>query len=213
MILAVYSGMSEKDYETLSKIAPVVAMPKGKPDFGSSWQEETLTAGKVVGKEAEAERLVADREQLLADTAKEHPEFQGASAAMAMDYQGAFVYGPDDMRTQTLEALGFTFPDSLRGAFPGEFGGQLSDERIDELDLDAMVWIAEPKGAAKLKRGPIYSKLDVRKEGRDVFMAAADPGYAAVPFVTVLSLPTLVDTLVPRLAAAVDGDPSTPTGA
>ena len=75
---------------------------------------------------------------------------------MAMDYQGAFVYGPDDMRTQTLEALGFRFPDSLRDAFPGEFGGQLSDERIDELDLDALVWIAEPKGAAKLKRGPVY---------------------------------------------------------
>ena len=133
---------------------------------------------------------------------------------MAMDYQGAFVYGPDDMRTQTLEALGFTFPDSLRGAFPGEFGGQLSRraDRRARSRRDGLDRRAEGRRRSS-SAGPIYSKLDVRKEGRDVFMAAADPGYAAVPFVTVLSLPTLVDTLVPRLAAAVDGDPSTPTGA
>jgi iron complex transport system substrate-binding protein len=40
----------------------------------------------------------------------------------------------------------------------------------------------------------------------------ADPLYEATSFVTVLSVPFLLDGLVPRLSAAVDGDPTTATG-
>ena len=40
VIIGVYSGMTKKEYETLSRLAPVVAQPKGEPDYGSSWQEE-----------------------------------------------------------------------------------------------------------------------------------------------------------------------------
>ena len=54
LILGVYAGMTKKEYESLSKLAPVVAQPKGKPDYGSSWQEETPITGKAVGKPAEA---------------------------------------------------------------------------------------------------------------------------------------------------------------
>ena len=50
LILGVYSGITKKEYDALSKIAPVVAQPKGKPDFGTSWQEETLISGQVLGR-------------------------------------------------------------------------------------------------------------------------------------------------------------------
>ncbi len=40
--------------------------------------------------------------------------------------------------------------------------------------------------------------------------AMYDPLGGATSFVSVLSLPFLIDELVPRLAAAVDGDPATP---
>src|SRR3954469_9058016 len=43
LILAVYSGLDKKDYDTLSKIAPTVAQPPGQVDWGSSWQDEILT--------------------------------------------------------------------------------------------------------------------------------------------------------------------------
>ena len=58
---------------------------------------------------------------------------------------------------------------------------------------------------------PQYGNLDVSKEGRDVFIPEDDPLYEATSFQTVLSVPFLLDGLVPRLAAAADGDPSTPT--
>ena len=179
VIVAAYSGTTRKEYATLSKLAPVVAQPKGKPDFGTSWQEETLIAGKVVGKVEAAQRLVDRTEQLIADTAAEHPEFAGKEAAMAMDYQGAFVYGEADARSRTLAALGFAYPKALRGVFP-EFGGQLSDERLDALDVDALVWFADPKGVARLKRDPVYAKLfqEIQKEAKRTAAAAAAPDFA-----------------------------------
>jgi iron complex transport system substrate-binding protein len=57
LIVAVYSGLTKKDYETLSKIAPTIAQPPGQVDWGSSWQDEILTVGRAVGKPKEAEKL------------------------------------------------------------------------------------------------------------------------------------------------------------
>jgi iron complex transport system substrate-binding protein len=212
LIIAVYSGMTKKEYESLSKFAPVVAMPKGKVDYGSSWQEETLMTGEAIGKPERAQELVDETEKLIADTAAKHPDFKGKSAAIITDYEGIFVYGPQDVRTTMLEQLGFKYPDGLRSAFPDEFGGQLSDEKVDELDVDALVWLADGERSVKeLKEDPVYSKLGVRKEGRDVFIREDDRVYEATSMPSVLSMPLLMKELAPRLAAAVDGDPQTST--
>ena len=212
LIVGVYSGLTQKEYDALSKLAPVVAQPKDKVDYGSSWQEEQLTIGKAVGQPEKAQQLVDDTEKLIADTAAQHPEFKGKTAAEVTDYQGVFVYGPQDVRTQTLEALGFTYPQALADAFPDEFGGNLSEEKLDAIDVDALVWLADgDRSVEDLKSDPVYSKLNVRKEERDVFILADDRVYEALSFPSVLSMPLLMKELGPRLAAAVDGDPSTST--
>ena len=212
LILGIYSGLTEKEYAALSKIAPVVAQPKGEPDYGSSWQEETLLTGKAIGKPDEAQQLVDDTERLIDETAAEHPELEGQTAAMVADYQGIFVYGPHDVRSRLLVELGMRYPAPLRDAFPKQFGGQLSDERTDALDVGVLVWFADgDRSKAEIKDGPLYSKLKVNKEDRDVFIGGKDRVYEATSFVSVLSMPTLMKELVPRLAAAADGDPKTST--
>lgn len=212
LIVGVYSGLTQKEYDALSKLAPVVAQPKDKVDYGSTWQEEQLTIGKAVGQPEKAQQLVDDTEKLIADAAAAHPEFKGKTAANVSDYQGIFVYGPQDVRTATLEALGFTYPQTLRDAFKDEFGGQLSEEKTDAIDVDALVWFADgDRGPEGLKKDPVYSKLRVRKEERDIFILEKDRVYEPISFPSVLSMPTLLEELVPRLAAAVDGDPSTST--
>ena len=212
LILGVYSGITQKEYDALSKLAPVVAQPKDKVDFGSTWQQEQLTAGKAVGQAEEAQQLVDETEQLIADTAAKYPQFKGKTAAEITDYQGIFVYGPQDVRTQTLESLGFVFPPALAKAFPDEFGGNLSEEKLDALDVDALVWLADgDRSVEDLKSDPVYSKLNVRKQARDVFILLKDRVYEALSFPSVLSMSLLMEELAPRLAAAVDGDPSTST--
>ena len=212
LIIAVYSGLTKKDYETLSKIAPTVAQPPGQVDWGSSWQDEILTVGRAVGKPEEAEKLRDEAAAQLKAAAEENPEFKGQTAAVATPYQGIWVYGPQDARSRLLTDLGFTFPDGLRDVGGDDFGGQLSGEKLDLLDVGALIWFAEPGPAEKVRDNKVYRRLAVRTEGRDVFLAETGTLYEATSFISVLSIPLLVDELVPKLAAAADGDPATETG-
>jgi iron complex transport system substrate-binding protein len=211
VIVALYSDLKKADYDKLSQIAPVVAPPAGHADFGIPWQETTRTVGKIVGKPEEAEKLVTDLEARIAKERKDHPEFEGKVASMAMSYQGIWVYGPDDPRSRLLTDLGFTLPPALEDIGGDDFGGNLAEEKLDLLDVGTLVWFAGPEAAEKIKRNRVYARLKVRREGRDVFLAEKGELYEATSFISVLSIPVLVDQLMPRLAAAADGDPKTPT--
>lgn len=88
----------------------------------------------------------------------------------------------------------------------------ISSERIDLVEVDALVWLVEDYAARdRLLADPLYAGLDVAREGRDVFLAYEEDGpvAAATSMQTVLSLPFLLDELVPMLASAIDGDPDT----
>ena len=112
-------------------------------------------------------------------------------------------------RGRLLQSLGFELPKDLTDAAESEFGGNLSVEKAELLDVDAIIWLDPEDGDGPLG-GPLYEGLPVHTEGREVFLDSfEDPVGAATSFVTVLSLPYLLDRLVPMLAAAVDGDPAT----
>jgi iron complex transport system substrate-binding protein len=209
LILALYSGLSEEHFKTLSQIAPTVAQPASYVDYGIPWQELTRTVGRAVGQVEQADRLVADVEARFASVRAEHPEFVGARAVVATPYEGIYVYGPEDARGRFLTTLGFKLPDGLVEITGEEFGGNLSMERVDLLDVDVIVWL-DPKDAKGPLGGPLYESLNVHKQAREVFLDSYnDPLGGATSFVSVLSLPFLLDGLVPQLAAAVDGDPAT----
>lgn len=209
VILALYSGITQEHYDLLTKIAPTVAQPKEYVDYGIPWQELTHKVGQVVGKAEEADALVAEVEARIAQARADHPEFQGASAVVATPYEGVWVYGTDDVRGRLLTSLGFKLPEGINEITGKEFGGNLSMEHADMLDVDAIIWLDANETKGPLG-GPLYANLDVAKEGREVFLSSYDdPLGGATSFVSVLSLPFLLDGLVPQLAAAVDGDLST----
>jgi iron complex transport system substrate-binding protein len=210
LILGLYSGLTDVEYELLSGIAPTVAQPAEYNDWGIPWQELTLTVGRIVGRSADAEALVADVEAGFAAAREAHPEFAGASGAVATPYEGIFVYGPQDVRGRFLADLGIELPEELATQLGEEFGGQLSLERVDLLDLDVVIWLDVPPASPDLDEGA-YGALAVHQEGREVFLdsEAEDALGGAMSFVTVLSLPYLLDGVVPAMALAIDGDPAT----
>ena len=210
LITAVYSNMSQQDYDLLSKIAPVVAAPKGDVPYTTAWQDQTELIGTAMGKKDQALQMIADVEAKLAKAAADHPEFKGKKAATAGIYEGIFVYRDTDPRGRLLTSLGFVFPDNLRKyTDKGEFGVSISAENAAEIDTDLVVWVTSKDEVTKAV--PTYGNLALSKEGKDVFLGMDDndPYYIASSFVTVLSLPFYLDEIVPRLAAAVDGDPAT----
>ena len=209
LIIAIYAGLTHADYDRLSQIAPTIAQPGEYVDYGAPWDVSTRTIGRALGKSDEAEALIADIEAQFAAAREAHPEFQGATAVAAAPYEGIWVYAPEDPRGRFLSDLGFEMPEGLAAVTGDEFGADLSEEQASLIDVDVIIWITDAELGTDVG-GPVYRTLDVHTEGREVFVDSYDNGLGtATSFVTPLSLEFLLDGIVPKLAAAVDGDPDT----
>ncbi len=209
LIVGVSSGMTEEEYETLSKIAPTLAQSGDFVDYGMPWQDRTLLIGSALGHQEQAEELVANIEAKFEATRGEHPEFADASAAVAFFFNEQLgAYSTSDIRSRILVDLGFTIPSEYDGLAGDAFYASFSEEQIDLLDVDALVWIASTDAEiATIAGSELRATLDAADEGREVFAGQLLSG--AFSFASPLSLEYLLDELVPELVAAVDGDPAT----
>lgn len=212
LILGVYSGITQKEYETLSEIAPTVTQSGEYIDFGVPWQEQTLTVGKALGREERAEELVAEVEAQFEAVREEHPEFDGASIAVANYTSSSEIgfFASQDPRARFFTDLGFELPEEFDEIAGDQFFGTISGERLDLLDTDVLVWNQldfTEGGRATIEEDPLVQQLDASREGRMVFIDGVLDD--ALQFNTVLSLPFLLGEVTPMLAAAIDGDPDT----
>jgi len=211
LIIGVDSAMTRKQYDALSKLAPTVAPPAGVIDYGTSWQQQLQMVGDAVGRRERADELQADVEGQIEQVAADHPDWKGKEAVNGTFYQGLYVYGPETANSRLLGELGFAFPEGLRdvGGKDG-FGGNLSSEKADLLDIDLILWDFDTAATRKkILADPIYQVLAVHREGREVFMEQDSPLYDALSKTSVLSVPEALELLVPRFEAALDGDPAT----
>lgn len=205
LILGLYIGLEQGDYDRLSAIAPTIAQSGDHAPFGTPWQEMTRTAGKALGRRAEAEAAITKVTDRFASERDAHPEFDGIELAYAGVYgEGNFyVETEGSTRVQVLLDLGFEVPAELEALGTDKFYHDLSPERLDLLDQQIVLW--EPADLSQLpavKENPLYTTLQVAKDGREVFLT--DPLVAgAMAHSSVLSLPYVLDHIVPELASAV----------
>lgn len=139
LILAVYSGLTQEQYDVLSGIAPVVAFPETVWD--TSWQDTITITGEAIGKKAEAEALVAELEQFIADETAKYPQLAGTSFAAIAEWNGEInVYGDLDSRVQFLVNAGLTSAPSVAELAQGQdLYFMLSFENLDRLTSDVLV--------------------------------------------------------------------------
>lgn len=203
LIMAVTAGLTEEQYDTLSEIAPVVVQPEGYVDYGTPWDVHTLLAGKVFGQEDEAQAIVDDVKAQLADAAEAHPELEGLTLALSgPSYDGEYPFhASGDSRTQFFTDLGMVVPEELDAIAGKEFYGTVSREEASLLDTDVLIFQSgSPEERAGIEADPILSSLSAVTEGRSLFIEGTD--YDALQFVSALSLPYLVASFLPKLAAA-----------
>ena len=205
LILGLYSGLEDAEYEKLSQIAPTVAQSGEHADFGTPWQVMTRVVGQALGKADEADALVEEIEGRFEAIRGDHPEFKGVELAYAGVYgeEKFYVETEGSTRVQILLELGFTIPEELAALGADKFYHDLSPERLDLLDQQIVLW--EPADVTQMpavERNALYQGLAVAREDREVFLT--DPVIAgAMAHSTVLSLPVVLDDLVPKLATAV----------
>jgi iron complex transport system substrate-binding protein len=204
LILIVTYALPEADYDKLSKIAPTVPTVGGYPDWGVPWQAATEQIGRALGKAAEARKLVTDTEALFAAAKADHPGFAGRDVLMVAPGQGQLsVFAPTDTRGRFVTSLGFEQPADVAKVTGDEFYAYISDERLDLVDVDALIVLADtPAAGRKLLADPAFSRLSVVRDGRVVMVDDVDLSMA-LSASSVLSIPYALDRIVPRLDAAL----------
>ena len=206
VVLAPYEGFDETVYEDLSGIAPTVAYA-GEP-WTTPWREQTRMVGAALGLADEAEDLIADADERVAQIAADHPEFAGLTFAYtSMGADALYLYLPADPRVQLIEDLGFTVAPSVEelaaGGEAASFYAQLSLEKAPEIDSDVIVGFADGMAADEVAALPAYGQVPAIQRDSAVLIDDETFG-AAVSSISVLSLPYALDRLVEQLAAAAD---------
>ena len=195
LIMGVYSFMDRNDYDTLSKIAPTIpALTEN--GAAATWQEQTRVTGKALGRETQAEQVIAATEQKFTEAKAAHPEFAGKTMALDFIVEGTtYKLGADDLRAQVSQGLGFDV---------GATTETLSDERLSELDKDVVVVVGVPKEA--LAGNQVFQNLNAVKQNRVVYLGDYSTEFSgAIGFGSPLSLPYAIDIVVPQLAAVLKG--------
>lgn len=208
VIIALYSGITDRDYELLSGIAPVVAVPEGVGDYELSWDQQALIAGRAIGMEDEAGAQVQAIKDELAAIASRHPDWAGQTVTLGTIWEGAnHVYTASDPRVQFLNQMGLVnHPEVIALSSPGTFSVEVSDERPEAFDADVLIWFAD-EGIAPIEDAIFRPTLDAVKEGREIFLGPLVT--SALSHTSLLSLPYALDVLEPSIVLAIDGDPAT----
>ncbi|MDE2776485.1 MAG: iron-siderophore ABC transporter substrate-binding protein [Chloroflexota bacterium] len=209
LISAVDSGITQEEYEFLSQIAPTLAQYDTYVDFGMPWQETTRLIGKALGRSEQAEAAIGAVESSLTQARNRYPQFQGATVSVA--YKTAETYGyytGQDGRGRFFTDLGFVVPAEQNELAGDSFYYYLSEERIDILDTDLLVFLALQfyEGGSDAAREVIsadalLSKLDVVQDDRVFFVS--DEYDDALQFSTVLSLQYLLENMAPEIARLI----------
>ncbi|GAB3196088.1 iron-siderophore ABC transporter substrate-binding protein [Nocardioides hungaricus] len=210
LITMVSGGITKKEYETLSKIAPVVAAPVGYADSAVPYGPHTELIGRAVGKEAEALEAVAALDEQFSRLREEYPDWQGLTAVHAEAYTGSYyVLGENAPRTTFLTSLGFVLSPELADIVGEEYSKEISAEKLDLVgDLDLVVWSTDEGAIAKVQANPVISQLDSVKTGNAIWMtyAATDTFMWAMDWSTVLSTPHAIQKGIPLIEAALAGE-------
>jgi iron complex transport system substrate-binding protein len=213
LIVAVNAGLEQATYDKLAAIAPTVAQPADATNFFSPWDDQTVQVGAALGKRQEAAELVDRVKGDFAAAAKAHPQFAGLPAIFlqAPFYDGKAIAYQNGLSTEFLTDLGFVVPATLDRFAPPDDKAQayIPMENLGELNAGrVLVWATEtPQARTDLEVQPLYRQLTPVKQGNLVFTDDVLAG--AIYFSTPLSLPYVLDELVPRLEKAVAGNPET----
>lgn len=205
VILAVNSGVTDDQYSRLSDIAPTVAYP-GEA-WQTSWEDQTTIVGEALGRSDQAEKLVEDTHQLIADAKAEHPEFEGKTIAFASGTtnEGLNTYLATDSRISLLEQLGFTVAPSVPST-GDSFAVQVSKENWASIDSDVLVsWYLSEDIRESLESDPGFARIPAVERGG--YVPLTDPPMVyATSAISVLSLPWMLDNYLPLLQSAAEGE-------
>ncbi len=207
LIVGTNAGITKKDYELLSAIAPTVTNVAGSPGYFSSWQDQALQVARALGREEDGQALIDDVETAYAEAAAAHPEWEGLTATFSQGapYDGSLYVYPDGLNTDFLTDVGFEITAGLEDFSPDGYQAQISAENVGRMEADVVVFATESEEQfQELQDFGTIGNLEAVSENRAVYTDEVLAG--AIYFITPLSLEYVLDELTPMLGLATAGE-------
>ncbi|QEW18040.1 putative siderophore-binding lipoprotein YfiY precursor [Marinibacterium anthonyi] len=205
VILAAHSGLSQSDYDILSRIAPTIAYPD--QPWTTEWREMIRMDSAGMGMADEGEALIARLDARIDEAAAAYPELRGKSALFIThldprDLSRISFYTDKDTRVRFFHDLGMTSPAAvLTASESGRYVAEISAERIDELsDVDIVVTYGTQALIDRLSTHMLTKRMKAISRQSIVLLQNDPQGTAAHP--TPLGIPWVLDDYVAQLAAA-----------
>ncbi len=210
VILAAYSGLTQEEYDTLSKIAPVVAYPDIA--WATSYEDMIRLNSAALGLADEGEQLIEDLHAEVDTALAAHPGLADAKVLFSYldpaDFSSVGFYTSHDTRPGFLESLGLPAPAVVSEESEGTdaFYLTVSSEEADRFaDVDVFVTYGSPDGAIiqQLQADPLLSQIPAIAEGRIAILEESSP-LAASANPSPLSIGWGIDEYFAVLAGALD---------
>ncbi|WP_136055082.1 iron-siderophore ABC transporter substrate-binding protein [Microbacterium sp. K24] len=204
VILASYSGLTQEEYDTLSKIAPVVAYPDVA--WGTSVDDMIEMNSKALGLEDEGEALIeelhADADAALEANSVLKDKKVLFSYIDPADLSQIGYYTAIDTRPGYIHELGLPFPSIVEeNADSDQFYLTVSSEEAAKFDdVDLFITYGDESIIPLLQADPLLSKIPAIAEGRIAVLPDATP-IAASANPSPLSIPWGLTDYLAILAA------------
>jgi len=199
LILAGYIG-SEDEYKRLSQVAPTIPV-MATDSIMDSWQDVTLTAGKIFDRMGRAQALVDDAEAQVAAFKSEYPVAQGKTFSfgqLSPDSQIGLIADENDPTSLLLASMGFVLDPKIKDVAAGQSRVLVSPERTDLLDSDLLILWPLAGGPEAFDALPGWSDRTAVQSGATVFVDNNNSSALANP--TILSVPYALDLIGPAAA-------------
>ena len=209
VILAAYSGLTQEEYDTLSKIAPVVAYPEVA--WGTSYEDMIRLNSKALGLAAEGDALIEELHGEVDAALAKHPGLADARVLFSYidpsDFSQIGFYTSLDTRPGFLADLGLPQPSVVVEESEGSdlFYTTVSAEQADRFaDVDVFVTYGDADGSIipLLQADPLLSQIPAIAEGRIAILEESTP-LAASANPSPLSIPWGIDEYFAILAGAL----------
>lgn len=203
LILATDSYELTDNYARLAEIAPTLSYVDGVDS--DTWQQRTAHIGKALGRDEQAQKIIADIENKIKKAAQDNPAFAGKTFSISAVGSGQLeTVLKGDAAVTFLEQLGLRISPEVaalpQSGNPGR--ANVSLENLGVLDADIVfVNYVSDDDRTLIESNQVFQRLDAVKNGN--YLVLGLPVALATGFPSPLSIPYGLDRTVTAVAKAL----------
>ncbi|MEU0686348.1 iron-siderophore ABC transporter substrate-binding protein [Streptomyces uncialis] len=207
VILAPWSGVTQKQYDVLKDIAPTVAYPDKA--WSTNWDQQIEIISKALGKPEQSKVLINGIEKRFADAAATRPEYKKHTFSYIYTTgPGTLgVFRTEEQRVAVVSSLGLK-ADPVADTFKETEGtdsaliGLENGNKLASSDL-IFTFYSDPKSRKEIEAQKLYKAIPAVGKGA-VVAGEENPFVTASSMINPLTVPWSIERYLPMIDKAID---------